>query len=401
MNFRWLLLFSLLVLITLFILLLIQNSQQTNKTNETNETNETIESFCNGLLDKQFQNASNEGSCSYTHNLHRSENNLSDGNNGIEYNTSTNPGYKSYWGYGKTLDWKLNSGKENGQVSIQDNGTGTISLGTNLPSKNGAKTNVVGGLEVDNLTTNALTVNGQLQYTDQNGNFQSLNNHLNSLQNNFTTIQNQQNELNANKDAVKNAIKINNTTVTEYPSAYKSNDFTAMLYDRNLTQHDTKVFPNTINNYPGMYYWDAQNSEIRYIMDSGNTQSMNANFNKLNATSICISDSITDSSSQQCLTTNDIKQMKTIIDKDNEEKNTTPIKCGAYNFCVNKMNNNRAYCYGSSGGCLWGSNDCTSDKDCQKYDKVTSPKYTDDKACSEKAIQNGGWFGDTCAMKNS
>ena len=43
-----------------------------------------------------------------------------------------------------------------------------------------------------------------------------------------------------------------------------------------------------------------------------------------------------------------------------------PSKCGANGFCVG-FEGTRVYCYGSSSGCKWNSNDCRTDSDCTKY----------------------------------
>eukprot|EP00930_Biecheleria_cincta_P067071 TRINITY_DN5344_c0_g2_i1.p1 TRINITY_DN5344_c0_g2~~TRINITY_DN5344_c0_g2_i1.p1 ORF type:complete len:5220 (+),score=634.47 TRINITY_DN5344_c0_g2_i1:1608-17267(+) len=51
------------------------------------------------------------------------------------------------------------------------------------------------------------------------------------------------------------------------------------------------------------------------------------------------------------------------------------IVCGRHRFCLGWEGEN-VYCYGSSGGCKWGQNDCQQDADCAKYGS-SSPKYTD------------------------
>jgi hypothetical protein len=92
---------------------------------------------------------------------------------------------------------------------------------------------------------------------------------------------------------------------------------------------------------------------------------------------------------------------------------STPIKCGIYNFCVNVKNNkdvtfNKAYCYGSSSGCLFDTNDCTSNSDCLKYDTNTSPQYTDggdysSTGCSSYSSSNPNdvWQCDACGCPPS
>ena len=50
------------------------------------------------------------------------------------------------------------------------------------------------------------------------------------------------------------------------------------------------------------------------------------------------------------------------------------MRCGKNKFCVG-FEGNRVYCYGKSDGCLWDSNDCSTDQDCKKY-STQSAKYT-------------------------
>lgn len=57
-----------------------------------------------------------------------------------------------------------------------------------------------------------------------------------------------------------------------------------------------------------------------------------------------------------------------------------PMFCGPHNFCMQRANN-RIYCFGSNGGCLWGRNDCSSDDDCKKYNGDSS-KFADGWSCS-------------------
>lgn len=77
------------------------------------------------------------------------------------------------------------------------------------------------------------------------------------------------------------------------------------------------------------------------------------------------------------------------------------IKCGKNNFCVN-VKNNKPYCYGSTGGCLWGSNDCTKDSDCAKYNMDTALQYTDPGSnCAnyrQTAYVNAGGMGGGMGM---
>ena len=84
-------------------------------------------------------------------------------------------------------------------------------------------------------------------------------------------------------------------------------------------------------------------------------------------------------------------------------------KCGSNNFCVG-FEVGRVYCYGSTLGCLWGQNDCTSDSDCYKY-SLDSPKFTDgdslvcpsdsseDTEFAEVNVIANGWRADACTCK--
>ena len=53
------------------------------------------------------------------------------------------------------------------------------------------------------------------------------------------------------------------------------------------------------------------------------------------------------------------------------------LKCGTNKFCVGYEPDDKVYCYGSTGGCLWGGNTCNTDNDCRVKYNITSPKYTD------------------------
>lgn len=66
--------------------------------------------------------------------------------------------------------------------------------------------------------------------------------------------------------------------------------------------------------------------------------------------------------------------------KDASSSYSENIKCGSNHFCVNVVDN-KPTCYGDNAGCLWNTQDCSSDADCAKYDDL-SPKYTDETACS-------------------
>ena len=70
------------------------------------------------------------------------------------------------------------------------------------------------------------------------------------------------------------------------------------------------------------------------------------------------------------------------------------MKCGSNKFCLGFESDNKVYCYGSNGGCLWGQNSCNTDQDCNKFTE-SSPKYTDGDTpdCNNP---NLGWRGDAC-----
>ena len=53
------------------------------------------------------------------------------------------------------------------------------------------------------------------------------------------------------------------------------------------------------------------------------------------------------------------------------------LKCGVNKFCLGYEPDNKVYCYGASGGCLWGQNSCNTDTDCRTKYNMLSPKYTD------------------------
>ena len=79
---------------------------------------------------------------------------------------------------------------------------------------------------------------------------------------------------------------------------------------------------------------------------------------------------------------------------------STPIVCGAYNFCVNTENyGENYYCYGETPGCLWNTNDCTTDSDCNKYDSK-SPRYTDPGGVCQgltSTTPGGAWQYNACS----
>jgi len=90
-------------------------------------------------------------------------------------------------------------------------------------------------------------------------------------------------------------------------------------------------------------------------------------------------------------------EIKDIYDKEKEPSNkNTAISCGKFNFCVG-VEDNSPYCYGSNEGCLWNSNDCKSDSNCSKYNKSTSPKYTDQGQNCNTFTSVNEWQMDSCS----
>ena len=69
-----------------------------------------------------------------------------------------------------------------------------------------------------------------------------------------------------------------------------------------------------------------------------------------------------------------------------------PTKCGRNHFCVG-FEGKKVFCYGSDTRCLWYSNTCSNDADCNKY-TINSPKFTngDNVDCSKLT----GWRIDAC-----
>ena len=146
-------------------------------------------STCNKLLDVGVQNSMTEGSCPYVYNLHVDRNNLTDSNNGGEFDTSENKQHKSFWGYGRTLDWKINSGKVDGVVNIQENDTGKVTIGTDKTSTS-HRTNLVGGLEADKLT-----VRGPIHFSSADGNLTSLTDMNQKLSSDISGLESNVNDL--------------------------------------------------------------------------------------------------------------------------------------------------------------------------------------------------------------
>jgi hypothetical protein len=73
-----------------------------------------------------------------------------------------------------------------------------------------------------------------------------------------------------------------------------------------------------------------------------------------------------------------------------------PTKCGSDNICLG-FEGNHVYCYGSTGGCLWGQNDCTRNSHCFKY-SPHSPKYDAGVIMCSAA---SGWPADACKCKST
>merc|ERR1719321_734655 len=73
-------------------------------------------------------------------------------------------------------------------------------------------------------------------------------------------------------------------------------------------------------------------------------------------------------------------------------------KCGSNNFCLGFEDDGRVYCYGTSNGCMWEKDDCSSDADCvSKYSSPSSPKYTDWDSPACPGASN--WRGDACTCQ--
>ena len=51
------------------------------------------------------------------------------------------------------------------------------------------------------------------------------------------------------------------------------------------------------------------------------------------------------------------------------------MKCSKDKICLGFEPDNRAYCYGSTEGCMWGQNTCNTNNDCINSYNITSPKY--------------------------
>ena len=73
------------------------------------------------------------------------------------------------------------------------------------------------------------------------------------------------------------------------------------------------------------------------------------------------------------------------------------IVCGSNKFCVDNENNKaKYYCYGSTSGCLWNTNDCNTDSDCQAKYTTSSPRYTDPGSSCQTATVPNSWPLNAC-----
>lgn len=74
------------------------------------------------------------------------------------------------------------------------------------------------------------------------------------------------------------------------------------------------------------------------------------------------------------------------------------IACSKDKICVNNENNQTHYfCYGSTTGCLWNSNDCNTDSDCQAKYTSSSTRYTDAGSTCQTVTSNPAHWGNyTC-----
>jgi hypothetical protein len=77
----------------------------------------------------------------------------------------------------------------------------------------------------------------------------------------------------------------------------------------------------------------------------------------------------------------------------------TSIFCSPNQICQGSING-MPNCYGSTGGCLWGQNDCKTNKDCSKYNSG-SPSYTDHYTCNQLGLNAAGnvyWGYSSCPI---
>lgn len=79
-----------------------------------------------------------------------------------------------------------------------------------------------------------------------------------------------------------------------------------------------------------------------------------------------------------------------------------PLVCGSNKFCV-QSTGATVNCYGSSGGCLWGSNDCIATADCvAKYGTGSPAFFTNGFPCSYyTSLCPGTWQCDACGLSFS
>ena len=86
--------------------------------------------------------------------------------------------------------------------------------------------------------------------------------------------------------------------------------------------------------------------------------------------------------------------VKTLASGDRNKCNG-PSKCSSKKICVG-FEGKKVYCYGSKQGCLWFSNDCTTDEDCKKYSTSSQLKYTDGEDLDCETTPNK-WRADACS----
>ena len=78
-----------------------------------------------------------------------------------------------------------------------------------------------------------------------------------------------------------------------------------------------------------------------------------------------------------------------------------PLVCGSNRFCV-QATATAVNCYGSSAGCLWSSNDCSTSTDCLKYSTGSPAFFTNGFPCSYYTGQcPGTWQCDACWLSFS
>lgn len=77
-----------------------------------------------------------------------------------------------------------------------------------------------------------------------------------------------------------------------------------------------------------------------------------------------------------------------------------PLVCGSNRYCLQSLGAT-VNCFGSTSGCLWGSNDCLTYADCLKY-TTSSPSFTNGFPCSYyTSLCPGTWQCDACGISFS